>query len=363
MNVNIEILDQQLQTKRREISTEKLSMSLGEISSLYGKGDLIIRPSFQRLFRWSQEQRTRLIESFLLRIPIPPIFVSSDEDGKWEVIDGLQRISTVLQLQGLLQEEPPLVLGGTKYLPALEGVSWNDLNGHEFSDSQKRDLLRSRIDVTIIERGSDPEAKFDLFQRLNSLGSSLSGQEIRNAILQSINPDVAEWVNRLAITTAFSHTVKVNKKEEQRAYREELVLRFLALHDGDVGDLSSSGYLTTLLDDFAVDLCGFDDDRLDELERTFNATFQYFAEAGDENIFKIERSGAVVDRLSVTAFEILALGVGNWYAHNSRKPKLTAQEFLQKTKSELDVSSSGKSAEQRMKLTIPRGRELAEELL
>ena len=208
--MSIERLEEQLQYRRREISTDKLSMSVGELSSLYGSGDLIIRPAFQRLFRWEEEQRTRLVESFLLRIPIPPIFVSTDEEGKWEVIDGLQRISTLLQLQGLLPDQPPLVLGGTQYLPNLEGASWGNEGKFQLGDTQKRDILRSRIDVTIIERTSDASAKFDLFQRLNSLGSALSGQEIRNAMLQSISPAVADWVIELSENKAFNSIVKLS---------------------------------------------------------------------------------------------------------------------------------------------------------
>ena len=360
--MSIERLEEQLQNKRREISTDKLSMSVGELSSLYESGDLIIRPSFQRLFRWEQEQRTRLIESFLLRIPIPPIFVSTDEDGKWEVIDGLQRISTLLQLQGLLPDQPPLVLDGTQYLPDLDGAAWGDEGDFQLGDSQKRDLLRSRVDVTIIERASDASAKFDLFQRLNSLGSILSGQEIRNAILQSISPEVADWVNKLSENPAFKATITVGEKEKKQAYDQELVLRFLALHSLDVSSLSSSGYLTTLLDNFVITLCGYGDEHLDRLENIFTSTFEYFEEAQNPDIFKIERDGTVVNRLSITAFEILALGVGNWFASNS-SPRMSAAQYFERVRSQLDSKSSGKSAEQRMKQTIPKGRYLAEDLL
>lgn len=360
--MSIERLEEQLQYRRREISTDKLSMSVGELSSLYGSGDLIIRPAFQRLFRWEEEQRTRLVESFLLRIPIPPIFVSTDEEGKWEVIDGLQRISTLLQLQGLLPDQPPLVLGGTQYLPNLEGASWGNEGKFQLGDTQKRDILRSRIDVTIIERTSDASAKFDLFQRLNSLGSALSGQEIRNAMLQSISPAVADWVIELSENKAFNSIVKIGEKEEKQAYSQELVLRFLALHSLDVSALSSSGYLTTLLDNFVIALCEYSDEQLEKLERIFSSTFEYFAQTHNEDIFKIERDGAIVNRLSITAFEILALGVGNWFATNS-SPKIEAKEYYERVRDQLHFSSSGKSAEQRMKQTIPKGRSLANEFL
>jgi hypothetical protein len=115
-------LEQAIAKKAKEISTESYGMSVGELLSLYRDNELNLHPEFQRFFRWSDQQKSRLIESFLLGIPVPPVFVSQDEKGKWDVIDGLQRLSTIFQLTGdLLDEEgkpvKPLILTGTKYLP------------------------------------------------------------------------------------------------------------------------------------------------------------------------------------------------------------------------------------------------------
>src|ERR1700693_1394101 len=122
-------LEQQIAVARRTISSDGYPMSIGELTNLYREKELEIRPEFQRFFRWTELQKSRLIESILLGIPLPSIFVAQTESGKWELIDGLQRVSTILQLQGELldpnqQVVPPLVLRGTKYLPALEGRVW-----------------------------------------------------------------------------------------------------------------------------------------------------------------------------------------------------------------------------------------------
>src|SRR5690606_21799915 len=93
-------LEGEIAKGRRDISSDGYSMSLGELTNLYKEGELIIRPAFQRLFRWDLEQKSKLVESILLGIPLPSIFVAQDENGRWEVVDGLQRISTILQLQG-----------------------------------------------------------------------------------------------------------------------------------------------------------------------------------------------------------------------------------------------------------------------
>lgn len=79
-------LDQRIDVLRKEIKSDRLSMSIGELAGLYQRGELDIHPKFQRFLRWSDEQKTKLIESILLRIPIPPIFVAQDPDGRWDVV-------------------------------------------------------------------------------------------------------------------------------------------------------------------------------------------------------------------------------------------------------------------------------------
>lgn len=249
----------------------------------------------------------------------------------------------------------PLVMGGTEYLPALEGAAW-DGAGAALSEGQKRDILRARVDLIIINRGSDPSAKFDLFQRLNSLGSPLSAQEVRNAMLYSMDGDVADWVIRLSERDSFVRMMNINAAQRVNAYAQEMVLRFLALHDGNTGDLSGSGYLTTFLDNFAIELCEMKPGRRRDLEEIFALTFDYFGRAENDGIFNIVRDGEVVNKLSITTFEILALGVGYWAARGQLpfiSPDDLNREYLA---TGFEITSSGKSAEQRMKHTIPYGR-------
>ena len=87
----------EVERAKRSVSTDAYQMSFGEVVNLYQEDDLIINPEFQRLFRWSNAQKSRLIELMLLGIPIPPIFIYELPEGKWELVDGLQRISTVLE--------------------------------------------------------------------------------------------------------------------------------------------------------------------------------------------------------------------------------------------------------------------------
>jgi hypothetical protein len=91
-------LKDQISARARQIRTDGYGMSIGEVISLYKNDEIDIHPEFQRIYRWNDEQKSRLIESILLGIPIPPIFVSQRSDGVWDVIDGVQRLSTILEI-------------------------------------------------------------------------------------------------------------------------------------------------------------------------------------------------------------------------------------------------------------------------
>ena len=90
-------LQEQIDTMSKAIKTDSYPMSIGELAALYKEGDLNISPAYQRMSRWDIEQQSALIESIILQIPIPPIYVFQSEDGKWNLIDGQQRLSTIFK--------------------------------------------------------------------------------------------------------------------------------------------------------------------------------------------------------------------------------------------------------------------------
>lgn len=138
-----------------------------------------------------------MIESLLIGVPLPSIFVFELEDGRWELIDGLQRVSTILEFVGILRKPggalyPPSVMEGTRYLPSLAGASWDGIpNGSSsIGSAQQIAIKRARISVQILRKTSDEKAKYDLFQRLNSHGSQATPQELRNCILHMMNKNM-----------------------------------------------------------------------------------------------------------------------------------------------------------------------------
>ena len=127
-------LADEVKSRKTEFKTDGYPMSIGEILSLYENEELTINPSFQRFFRWNLSQKSRLIESILLGIPIPSVFVYQRDDSVWELVDGLQRISTILEFTGKLRDnKKELVLSGTKFLPSLTGISWENASAPELS--------------------------------------------------------------------------------------------------------------------------------------------------------------------------------------------------------------------------------------
>src|ERR1700733_4281802 len=172
---------------------------------MYENREVRIDPDFQRLFRWKNSQKSKFIESILLGIPLPPIFVFEKDDGNWELIDGLQRLSTLLEFMGKLRVtdrdgteriEGPSILDATRYLPSLHNAVWEKTDQipdvppkeqNAFDKTQQLSIRRARIGVEILKRPSDDQTKFDLFQRLNAGGTQANPQELRNCIMLMIN--------------------------------------------------------------------------------------------------------------------------------------------------------------------------------
>jgi len=231
-----EKLISEIETARTEYRTDGYPISISEIKNMYESGEIIINPAFQRYFRWSEQQKTNLIESIILGIPIPSLFVYQRKDGIWELVDGLQRTSSILQFMGVLRDKDgelydPLKLKKTKYLPNLENITWNGENDDldKLPDSIKLYIKRAKLNFTIILGESGESAKYEVFQRLNTGGSFASNQEVRNVVLIMVNKDVFEWLNNLANNDDFLNTISITERLENEQYHLELVLRYIGL--------------------------------------------------------------------------------------------------------------------------------------
>jgi hypothetical protein len=217
--------------KRNSLKADRLDMSFGELMNMYEDGDLFITPEYQRAFRWSNFQQTRFIESVLLGIPIPPIFVAEDDKGKWEVVDGLQRISTIFSFFGVLSSFPEknnLQLCEGEMVAELAQININNL-----PIRLKTTIKRAVCRVEIVRWDSNEDIRYELFNRLNTGASPLSDQEIRNCIFRSYPVDLNQILRDVASLPNFINLINPSSSKKEEMFLEELVLRYFAFKHFD----------------------------------------------------------------------------------------------------------------------------------
>jgi hypothetical protein len=366
-------LNEEIKKHRAHIRSDGYAMSVGELISLYENGEIDVRPQFQRFFRWTESQKSRLIESLLLGIPIPSIFVSQREDGVWDVIDGQQRLSTIFQFVGILRGEnklprDPLTLTETRYLKALGGKTWVDNSGSGIGQENQLLIKRSKIDIKIILRESSEDSKYELFQRLNTGGSQLSEQEIRNVIVIMIDPLFYGWMEALAMDENFKACTSLSDRALNERYDIELVMRFLALGRLEESDLKIRD-LGDFLDVEAERLAKSDEFDRREEARVFTTTFEELASRYGDNIFRRydQQKGRHLGGFLISAFEAFAISL-SWHVRrgsvNLRTDRL--KELVEETWSDnefLDAIGSGIRAGSRIPVVIPYARRRFQECL
>lgn len=221
-------IEEQILRLRNNLKTDRLDMSFGEMMNLYQEDVLIIQPEYQRAYRWSEEQKTKFIESILLGIPIPPIFVAEDNDGKWELVDGLQRVSTILSFFGLLKND---IKRKNNFKLTTSDLINNLLEGVDINTlplKLKLTIQRAVCRVEILRWDSQTDMRYQLFNRLNTGSSPLAPQEIRNCIFTgSFN----NLLQELAKNSDFNKLINPTDKQIDEMFLEELVLRFFAFKD------------------------------------------------------------------------------------------------------------------------------------
>jgi hypothetical protein len=219
-------LEERYQAQMRQIITQKIELP---VSTLLGmiREQINLNPEFQRRGRWDTSRQSRFIESLIMNVPIPPVFLGEDEYGKYVVLDGRQRLTAISEF-----------LKNTYRLRKLK--IWKDFNDLSFNDLVKRDLdkylVRRFIPAVIILKESSSEVKYDVFDRLNTGGVVANEMEIRNAIYRG---EFTELLVSLSEMAEFRHlwAIPLDKVAAQSnsTYQKmddlEIVLRFFALYN------------------------------------------------------------------------------------------------------------------------------------
>ena len=178
--------------------------------------EIDLAPGFQRRAGiWSDGAQSRLIESMLIKIPLPAFYMDATNDDLWLIVDGLQRLTTIRRY--VISEE--LALSGLEFLTDYEGKKFSEL-----PRSFQRRIEETDIVVYQIQPGTPADVKFDIFKRINTGGEPLSSQEIRHALNQGV---VTQWLGKLANSNSFKDATD-NGISPKRMDDRECVLRFLA---------------------------------------------------------------------------------------------------------------------------------------
>lgn len=336
-------LELEIANMRNSLSTEKLDMSFGELVSMYRRKELIITPDFQRHYRWTSEQKTMLIESILLGIPIPPIYVAEDSDGRWELVDGLQRMSTVISFFGELEGVSNFKLEEGSLLPSLKGYDCNSLP-IRFTLGIRRAVCR----VEVIKWNSKWDMRYELFNRLNTGGTPLSGQEIRNCIFRSGLKRFYEFIDIAVRDPDFIQITQVSNSQKQKLFDQELVVRFVSLvNDWRSVDAPISLHATTYMRNLLRNQL----DVSDQIKNTFFETIRLLAKVGPD-VFKQGKtfSPSLYDAITVSlahnlskyrnALDLLISVIGKLKSNDDFRRLRTSSGSTRRTRQQIELAMS-----------------------
>ncbi|PWW65468.1 uncharacterized protein DUF262 [Actinokineospora spheciospongiae] len=265
------------------------------------EAEINVNPRYQRQFRWNTSVQSTLIESLLLGLPIPAIFVATNKDGTWDVVDGLQRISTILRFHGVdvphagqnLQfSNNGLMLTDLVQLSGFNGVTYNDL-----PKPIQLMLDRRYLRVQVLSDKSDVDVRFELFRRLNAGAVELTAQEIRTAVFAG---PFLYLIEELAESSNYLSLLKLKQINQHDGTAAEIVLKFFAYLDKME---TFDGKVTRFLNEYMKSR--MQDTNLAEDRALFNDVAAFVSEVVDGPFLR-----ARVNVTPVNQLEAVLIGVG-----------------------------------------------------
>ena len=308
--MNLALLQQK--ARERTVKTQNIEYDLETLVKKIKKGTIKLDPDYQRRHRWTNQTSSRLIESLILNIPIPLIYLSQDidvddedsESARYSVIDGQQRLTAITQY---LSNE--FVLKDLQALPELEGMRYKNLPPFLIRRLEERTIKCLRIDSTV-----DTQVKYDIFERLNSGSIKLEPQELRNALYGGPFNDL---LIRLSKNENFRVLLRVNLENPEDSSRVkkmedvELVLRFFALSNDNYKTLKGGfkNFLDAEMERFSL----LNEDEYSGLGQTFLKTMEVVRQNfGDTAFAKLRLEGDVFGEVSpfnVSVYDALSIAI------------------------------------------------------
>ena len=210
-----------------DISINSQTVALDTVLRRIKQNRIRLAPSFQRNSVWDDTRKSRLIESMMLKIPLPMFYVSSDKDNNWDVVDGLQRITTIKEFilgnydsQKEEYDEKGFKLKKLEFWRKLNGQTYDDIPGKLYNN-----IAETELSFTVINPNTPEEVKRNIFKRINTGGMPLTAQEIRHALYQGLS---TELLKELVEKEEFLNAV--DKVDDSRMGARELILRYLSFY-------------------------------------------------------------------------------------------------------------------------------------
>lgn len=289
-----------------KIRVQTKTFSLRQVIDDIDDGSIDVTPDFQRGYVWKDRQQTRLVESVLLGIPLPAFYFDADEESRFKVVDGVQRLTTIREYA----TDRFQLSRDLEYLREMAGKYFKDLN-----PSLRRRFHQTQIVVHVIEPTSPPEVKFDIFKRINTGGTPLNSQEIRHCMTR---PRARDFLKRLAELPSFRQATGIGQC--RRMEDRELALRFAAFALQARAVEGMEAYEAMTLDAFlaraAEDLGtpgSVDDETLAELESGFDLAMASAQKAFGKHAFRRsagDRARAKLNRALFDCWSVAFAGLG-----------------------------------------------------
>ena len=302
---DIDLAMLQAKARERTVKTQASEYDIETLINKIRKGHIKIDPDYQRRHRWDDATSSRLIESLLLNIPIPTIYLSQDidvdaeeSDGApvYSVIDGQQRLTAILSFMN-----NELALTDLGVLDDLDGAIYEELPSFLKRRLEERTINCLRIDSTV-----DSQVKYDIFERLNSGSVTLNAQELRNAVYRG---PFNEILKKLAKSEDFSTVTNMSLPRRQKMEDVELVLRFFSLTGGLYKSYKPN--MKSFLDESMRSLSTLSSNEMMELEERFFRQVRLIKAKFGDSPFAKYRFGEekLASRFNVAVYDALIVAV------------------------------------------------------
>ena len=294
----------EISPERRRVYADKSDRSIYELFRKFQRGDLILDPEFQRRYVWDNKKASLLIESVLLEVPIPVIYLAEEDNGKFTVIDGQQRLRSFFRF---LNNE--FKLKGLSVLSELNGKYFKDLD-----KEKQRKIEDTTLRVIEIRKESHSDVKFEIFERLNVGAVKLNDQELRNCIYRGRYNDL---IKELAEDKDFLFLLGL-KEPHKRMYDRELVLHFLAFYNQTY--LKYKPPMKQFLNREMENNRNISEEKIKELRRVFKETASMVKSVFGDKAFRRFIPGDEKDpngrweirKINVGLFEIIMFGFSRY---------------------------------------------------